>query len=177
MTEKKIYPVPKFKSLEEERKYWDERSPLAEGYEGKVQPGRQKLSSYFALRLTGEEIMRLRNAAAKKDLTISAYARKVLMSAVEKEEGPSKAVTMDDVASLLEQRIPGPVKERLASLVKEMAIGDPVRPTFLVIDASQMKAWEEIGRLLAPLLLSALGATVISPESKEYEHIKDLVRT
>lgn len=177
MVGKSVYPNPQFKSVEEEDAYWQRHDPLTEDYKGKWQRRRQKLSSYFALRLTGEEITRLRNAATKKDLTISAYARGVLMAAVEKEERPAKPLTTDDLAELLGQGIPESVAERMLSLVKEMATGSPSKPTLLVIDTPQVKEWEEIAKLLIPLLLSLVGARVVSPEKKQYPVLRDMVKS
>lgn len=177
MTQKKKYPNLRFKSLEEEREYWEGHSPLVEGYEGKVQCGRQKLSSYFALRLTGQEITRLRDAAARKNLTVSAYARQVLMSAVEESEQPSKPVRLKDLGALLEEHLAPQTREQIDSLIKATAIGNAERPALFVIDASQMKTIGAIAKVLLPLLFSLAGVTMVSPENKEYHAMRELVRS
>ena len=77
--------IPDFKTLEEEREYWEARGPLAEGYRGRVSKPKagQKRSSFLSVRLTGEELTRLRDIAAKQGLGPSTFARLVLTSAIE----------------------------------------------------------------------------------------------
>jgi hypothetical protein len=77
--------IPEFKTLEEEKEYWEARGPLADGHNGtlnKPKP-KQKRSSFLAVRLTGEELTRLRDMAARQGLGPSTYARMVLTSAIE----------------------------------------------------------------------------------------------
>ena len=77
MTKKaKQYPNPRFSSLEEEDEYWKTHSPLDEGYKGEVQKSKQKRSSFLSIRLTGEEITKLRNVAAKFGMGPSTYVFK-----------------------------------------------------------------------------------------------------
>jgi len=80
---KKEYPVPKFSSLEEEDRYWQSHSPLMEDYEGKVQKKQQNRASFLSIRLTGEQLARLRQIAAQYDLGPSTYARQILLQAME----------------------------------------------------------------------------------------------
>ena len=79
--------IPEFKTLEEEREYWDARGPLADGHRGRwniPKPG-QKHSSFLAVRMTGAEITKLRDIAAKQGLGISTYARILLTKAIEEQ--------------------------------------------------------------------------------------------
>ena len=82
--------IPEFKSLEEEKEYWEARGPLAEGHKGTVNrpKSRQKRSSFLAVRLTGEELTRLRDVAAGQGLGPSTYARMILTSALERGGKP-----------------------------------------------------------------------------------------
>ena len=83
--------IPKFKSLEEEREYWEARGPLAEGHKGRIskpKPG-QKRSSFLSIRLTGEELTQLRDMAAKFGMGPSTYARQVLRLTIEQKNWPS----------------------------------------------------------------------------------------
>ena len=80
---KNQYPVPKFRNLEEEDKYWQSHSPLMEGYEGKIQKKKQNRASFLSIRLTGEELARLREIASRYGLGPSTYARQVLIQAIE----------------------------------------------------------------------------------------------
>jgi len=86
MAEKKAqYPNPKFTSVEEEDEYWQEHSPLTEEYEGTVQRGRQRRSSYLALRLSGEELKQLRDAAQKAGIGPTTLARNLILQGLKTE--------------------------------------------------------------------------------------------
>lgn len=78
MNKGKQYPNPKFSSMEEEDKYWEAHSPLDEGFEGEVETSEQKRSSFLSVRMTGDELSQLRDAAAKLGLGPSTYARSIL---------------------------------------------------------------------------------------------------
>ncbi len=83
--------IPEFKSLDEEREYWEARGPLAEGHKGRInkpQPD-QKRSSFLSIRLTGEELTQLRDMAAEFGMGPSTYARQVLRLAIEQKNWPS----------------------------------------------------------------------------------------
>ena len=79
--------IPQFSSLEEEKAYWEARGPLAEGRRGRTnRPGpSQRRSSFLAVRLTGEELTRLRDIAANQGIGTSTFARLVLTSVIEHE--------------------------------------------------------------------------------------------
>jgi predicted DNA binding CopG/RHH family protein len=95
--------IPEFKSLEEEKEYWEARGPLAEGHKGKLnkQKPRKKRSSFLAVRLTGEELTRLRDVAAKQGLGPSTYARILLTSAIERQKQP-EMVTLTEIKNMME---------------------------------------------------------------------------
>ena len=78
------YPNPIFASVEEEE-YWEKHSPLAEGYEGTVQQKRQPRSSYLALRLSGEELKQLREAAQRAGIGPTTLARKLILEGLKAE--------------------------------------------------------------------------------------------
>ena len=82
---KEPYPNPNFASAEEEAEYWDKHSPLAEGYEGKIQLKGQKRSSYLALRLSGEELKQLRDAAQRVGIGPTTLARKLILDGLKAE--------------------------------------------------------------------------------------------
>jgi len=94
MTKTKMskYPTPKFVSLEEEEEYWKSHSPLVEGYEGKIQKTKQQRNSFLSVRLTGEELSRLREQALFHHITPSAYVRKVILEAVDKRPMPGDLI-------------------------------------------------------------------------------------
>lgn len=88
MKEKKEqYPNPGFSTVAEEEEYWQKHSPLAEGYEGDVQRKRQKRSSYLALRLSGEELEKLKDAAQKAGVGPTTLARNLILQGLREEMG------------------------------------------------------------------------------------------
>lgn len=86
---------PEFKSLEEEREYWEARGPLAEGHKGRVNKPKAKRSSFLVIRLTGEELTQLRDIAARQGLGPSTLARMVLTVLIERESKVPKSITLD----------------------------------------------------------------------------------
>jgi hypothetical protein len=103
MKENKDTKIPEFKTLEEEREYWEARGPLAEGHKGTINKpkSRQKRSSFLAVRLTGEELTRLRDVAAKQGLGPSTFARIALTSAIERQSQPD-SVTLAEIKNMME---------------------------------------------------------------------------
>ena len=88
MEEKKEqYPNPSFTSAEEEAAYWEKHSPLTEGYKGTVQHKQQRRSSYLALRLSGEELKRLRDAAQQAGIGPTTLARTLILEGLKAERG------------------------------------------------------------------------------------------
>ena len=97
--------IPEFQSLEEERKYWEGRGALAEGHKGslnKPRPG-QKRSSFLAVRLTGEELTRLRDIAEKQGMGPSTFARVVLTTAIEQGGISPRTRALHEVVEALQQ--------------------------------------------------------------------------
>jgi len=88
MEEKKgQYPNPGFTSAEEEAEYWEKHGPLTEGYKGTVQQKHQKRSSYLALRLSGEELEQLRDAAQQAGIGPTVLARNLILEGLKAERG------------------------------------------------------------------------------------------
>ena len=85
MEKKEVYPNPRFTSTEEEEEYWQKHSPLAEGYEGTVQHKPQRRSSYLALRLSGEELEQLRDAAQRAGIGPTTLARNLILQGLRAE--------------------------------------------------------------------------------------------
>jgi predicted DNA binding CopG/RHH family protein len=98
---KKNNQIPEFKTLEEEKEYWNARGPLAEGHKGTINKPREKRSSFLAVRLTDEEITRLRDIAAKQGLGPSTFARIVLTSTIERQSQPD-IVALAEIKSMME---------------------------------------------------------------------------
>lgn len=87
MNRKSKTKIPEFQSLDEEREYWEARGPLAEGHRGRINRAKpdKKRSSFLSIRLTGEELTRLRDVAAEFGVAPSTYARHVLKLAIEQQ--------------------------------------------------------------------------------------------
>jgi antitoxin component of RelBE/YafQ-DinJ toxin-antitoxin module len=99
--------IPEFKTLQEERDYWDARGPLAPGARGrwsKPVPV-QKRNSFLAVRMTGKEIDKLHAMAAKQGVGPSTFARMLLTKAIEEQTEPEVTLTelKEMVESLLER--------------------------------------------------------------------------
>lgn len=83
---RKPYPNPKFPGPDEEAEYWKTHSPLLEGYEGTVQARplpRPSRTSFLSVRLSGEEIERLRRVAERAGLAPSTLARALILQGLQ----------------------------------------------------------------------------------------------
>lgn len=170
--------LPEFQSLDEERNYWEAHGPLAEGHKGRVnkpKPG-QRRSSFLAVRLTGEELTRLRDIAAGQGIGPSTFARLVLTAAIEQQSKLPRHVTLDELSDWLETSLPQPVKDKAEALAKAVAIGDPANPAMLIIDASHRAAWEAFTLSFLRAVFATAGVQVITPEDKGYEEVKEIVK-
>lgn len=169
--------IPGFKSLEEEKEYWEARGPLAEGRRGRITKPKlgQKRSSFLAVRLTGEELTLLRNISAKQGLGPSTFARLVLTSIIEQKQVP-KYITLDQLKEALVTNLPQSVKEKAEALAKNIAVGDPKNPALLLIDASQMKEFEEFTVSWLRALLAIGGVQMITPEDNRYEKMREIAK-
>lgn len=103
---KKNDGIPEFETLEEERKYWEARGPLANGHKGTLNKpkAKQKRASFLAVRLTGEELTRLRDMAAKQGIGPSTFARMILTSAIEGRSQPD-IVTLTEIKKMIEEHL------------------------------------------------------------------------
>ena len=170
--------IPEFKTLEEEKEYWEARGPLAERREGRINKPRprQKRSSFLAVRLTGDELTRLRDLAAKQRVGPSTFARLVLTQAIEHQGKLPRVITLDELKDMVENNLPEPIKDKAENLAKATAIGDPDNPSFLIIDSSQMKESEEFVWSLITALLSMMGVQVVTPKDDRYKEMRDIVK-
>jgi antitoxin component of RelBE/YafQ-DinJ toxin-antitoxin module len=112
--------IPEFKTLEEEKEYWEARGPLAEGHRGIVNKPKQKRSSFLAVRLTGEELTRLRDIAAKQGLGPSTFARMLLTSAIERQSQPDM-VTLTELKNMMENFLSQPMMDKGEAIGKKTA--------------------------------------------------------
>ena len=99
--------IPEFRTAEQEDEFWRRLSPPGQTDKRPVQRKREKRSSYVALRLTADELARLREAARKADVGPTTLARNLILRGLQ-EENP------------LLQRI-----EALEQKVTDLALPDP----------------------------------------------------
>ena len=84
--------ITQFDSVEKEREYWEARGPLGPNGKGRLNrpaPNEQR-TSFLSVRLSGDELTRLRDLAVKYDCGPSTLARRVLVGLLEQVEKASK---------------------------------------------------------------------------------------
>ncbi len=99
---KKTYPVPSFKSAEDEAAFWETHSPILEGYEGVVQTRSQKRQSIISIRLSGREIGALREEARRRGVGPTTLARVLILRGLDAEEPFSR---LEERLELLERKV------------------------------------------------------------------------
>ena len=178
MKQAKTDEIPEFKTLEEERDYWEKHGPLADGHHGKLTKleNGQKRSSMLAVRLTGEELTKLRDAAARHKVGPSTFARITLTSAIEQEDKNPRTITVDELKTVLDNNVSSLLREKAESLAQRVAIGDPENPSLLVLDGNQMKETEELGLEMFRVLLSLVGVKVITPQDEGYADVMKRIK-
>lgn len=169
--------IPEFRSLEEERGYWEASGPLAEGRKGRINKlgPDQRRSSFLAVRLTGEELTRLRDIATERGLGPSTFARLLLTSVIKSGGKLPSSVTLKQLKDSLEMNLPQSIRDKAEALARDSAIGGPDNPSLIILDVSQMKEAEELLKSLFRALLSMAGVQVITPEDKGYKKLRGLV--
>jgi hypothetical protein len=174
MKKREATKIPEFQSLEEEREYWESRGPLAEERKGRIDKPkpRQKRSSFLAVRLTGEELMRLRDIAAKRGIGPSTFARLVLMSVIEDQSKLSKHITLDKLKDALEANLPPLLQEKAEAIAKAISIGDP--PYLLEINKVTREELQEFFLQFISSFLAIAGVEVGTSENAKTEGTKPL---
>ncbi|MFO7772551.1 MAG: hypothetical protein R6V59_01160 [Dehalococcoidia bacterium] len=167
MAEKgKRYPNPRFQSVEEEVAYWDRHSPITEGYEGRLQRGHQKRDSFLAVRLSAEELERLRDVADRKGVGPSTLARSMILAAIAEGGLPARVMTMPEfqgvIEKVLQQKLNPDTLSEMLETYKSMAIGDPASPTLVIADQEDMRKLETFSKSLVLVLLQSLGIHVVT---------------
>lgn len=157
--------IPQFRSLEEERQYWEARGPLAEERKGQLSKPRhrQKRSSLLALRLTGEELTRLRDLAAKQGVGPSTFARLILTEAMQKEGRVPKIKTMPEVVEAIKTNLSPEVRERMFAIMESVTIGKPP----ILLELTKEEELEEFWRLSVALILAAAGVQLVEAKERQ----------
>ncbi|MGD1118452.1 MAG: hypothetical protein ABR886_03090 [Dehalococcoidales bacterium] len=164
--------IPEFKTLEEEKEYWEARGPLADGHKGTINKpkSKQKRSSFLAVRLTGEELTQLRDIAAKQGLGPSTFARMVLVATTKKDISPER-VPFSDLVKAMSSRFSQEDMEKCQNLLKDIVIGDPENPALLVY-SGERKKWEEFTSLIFERMF---GIKIVQTEDKNLKKVKEMV--
>lgn len=171
------YPNPRFSNLEEEHKYWETHSPLEEGYEGEVQTGEQRRSSFLSVRMTGDELSRLRAAAAKQGLGPSTYARLLIRMLL---DGNANCPALSAIS--YPSSLPGANRTeadfvRIQHKIHDKIESNPEDIYMYVLKTADVTA----NRQAVSYLLEALGSLctthrVVTRDDADYEKVEPLVR-
>lgn len=172
MTTKKN-KIPVFKTLEEERAYWDARGPLADGHKGTINKPRpkQKLTSFLAVRLTGEELTKLRDIAAKQGVGPSTFARMILSSVIKQGDMLPNQLSFGEIMYSLTSRFSQEDVKKFDDLLKDVIIGDPDNPALLVF-SGQRETWEKFASMFFERLL---GVQVVPTENENLKKVREIV--
>jgi len=155
----KQYPNPKFSSIEEEDKYWETHSPLDEGFEGEVETSEQKRSSFLSVRMTGDELSQLRDAAAKLGVGPSTYARLILTSAIKSSNWS----------------IQYPLNQHNDSAVW---YGSALkRPGICILNTDEININPDVIQSLLNVIFNSWKCRMVTPEDQDYRKVERLVKT
>jgi hypothetical protein len=164
--------IPEFPSLEEEREYWEARGPLAEGRKGRINKPkpRQKRSSFLAVRLTGQELTRLRDIAARQGLGPSTFARLVLTSTIEYHGVMPRRITAEQLKDALEENFPQSVKQQAEDISRTISIGNP--PFLLEIGKLTSEEWEDFTLQFISSILAMAGVQLVTSKDVDKMELK-----
>jgi hypothetical protein len=176
--------TPQFKSMEEERDYWEARGPLGQGYRSRLnKPARrEQLTSFLSVRLSDNELTQLRDLAAKCDCGPSTLARRVLVVLLEQvikastkqDEKAVRTITIEEVCEFLAQKLPETLTQKAETLFKSAEIGGASGPSFLLMDAAQFESLKELGAKLISSLLESTNPNirVVTPYDANYDKVR-----
>jgi len=180
---KKIYPNPRFGSIEEEDKYWASHSPLDEGYPGEIQKKKQNRSSFLTIRLTGEELTQLRDISSSKGMGPSTYIRALIKDILSPKERAE--LTLSESAKQFQSILRGLAYDKKAdgaTAVKDKAKEQyrAFHEAFCILQVSKAPFTQEIiNNLTAAItlnifdqLVSNACVKVINPGDAEFDEMK-----
>ena len=159
MNAQKDSGVPEFKSVEEEREYWEARGPLAKGHRSELNKPDSSIqrSSFLSVRLSGKELTAWRNLAVHCGTGPSTLARNLIIAFLEQADkaaqlkGPDngQALTLEQACSYLMQNLPSAYSNQMENLLKSTLVGGTNNPQLLFMDSNQLN---EFLRLSVTLL-------------------------
>jgi hypothetical protein len=172
-----------FKTMEEERDYWEARGPLAKGARGRINKPvpKENRSSFLSVRLSGKELTQLRDLANGYNLGPSTFARQVLVSLIGKDKTPKnknkepRNILFDDICDTLMEKTPQTFSEQLMKLLLSSTKGELDNPSSIIIDKSRMRECVELSVKIMALLAETANPDikVITPFDSNYEKEKD----
>ncbi len=165
--------IPKFENEEQEAEYWDKHSPLdlvTEPKLDKVKIGGTK-DRPIAIRLDSKTRTKLNELATKQGLGPSTFARRILTAAIEQENRPCVKKTIDEVMEAFDRNIPMDEKNKIETLLRTFAIGNPP----YLLELTDKRKIEEFSHLFLATLLSLAGIEVVSHQDAETQKGRDTI--
>lgn len=181
---KKIYPNPKFDNVVDEDKYWKTRSPLAEGYAAEIQKEKQKRSSFLTIRLTGEELTRLRDLASSNGVGPSTYIRALIKGALMPRQNAELILSesLQQFQSIL-QSCAYDRKVGGSSVVKDKPEEQyrDYKDSFCILEASKLQlnqaTMNDMSLAMLPIIYQIISNAcikVIAPGDAEFKELKHM---
>ena len=176
--------IPKFETVDEERKYWEDRGPFAKGSRGKlfIKDSSQELcSSFLTIRLTGSELTELRDFASNQNMGPSTLVRLLIINLLKingnksKDQEDKTSMTMEQVFEKLDERMPNDLKERMGNLYKSSVIGDKEdKAPFLIMDPAHFGDFQTIIYKFYSYLIETINPNIkiVTPIDTKYNAVK-----
>ena len=160
--------IPEFRTLEEEREYWEARGPLAEGHRGRVNRPhpKQKRASFLSVRLTGEELTQLRDVAAKIGMGPSTFARYLLKQTIEQNYLDFFLLSNPHAVS---------AHRAQPQYIHETANDEDSDKRICILDPDRLKRDPVVLRLFLEAICA--GAKVITPKDPAYKSLEKLIKS
>jgi hypothetical protein len=174
--------IPRFKTLAEEKEYWESKSICNTDVEGEINEpvSTKRRSSFLSVRLSGDELTQLHDEASKFNMGPSTFARALLLAFIQSEKRPREEISLQKVIQVVDQKTSPQFREKAARLMEEISLGGSQKPSVLVIDPGQQKEMYEMGQKLVEMLFEVVGyklvrstennADIAKPESHAQEN-------
>lgn len=171
--------VLEFKSLEEEKAYWESRGICSKESEGEINKPVpfSRRSSFLSVRFTGEELTQFRDFASKFNTGPSSLARLILLSLMQRGKKTKKMLTYDQILQSAMKKATPALIEKTEKLVKDISLSGKIERSILVIDVEQQERIGELGKKFVELMFEAAGVNLITPSDSNYEKVKSVIKT
>lgn len=141
--------IPEFNSIDEERKYWESRGPLAKGNRGllNVPDAKAQRSSFLSVRFSGQELTRWRNLSAKFGIGPSTLARNLIMAYLQQNENIEKSQSNENRQNMpiekafdyLSRNLPSDFSKEMENLFNSAVVGDMSNPEMFILYQNQFR--------------------------------------